>query len=140
MNRFLDESSINEEEYWNFVFVDRMDHHYTEQSEIPIEEDSNSDSPFINKSPEEISKMLVKLCEDTKPELMYMYIIVMDERTLRDDTVLLVVKVPDSPLEMVRAAFEPSAQSIILYHTGHRGIEEDREMAAENKDNVYRGF
>jgi hypothetical protein len=140
MNRFLEESSINDEEYWNFVFVDRMDHHYSKQSETPIEEDSNPNSPFINKLPEEISNMLIKLCEDTKSELMYVYIIVMDERTLRDDTVLLVVKVPDSPLKMVRAAFEPSAQSIILYHTGHRGIEENQDMAAEDKDTVYRGL
>jgi hypothetical protein len=140
MNRFLEESSISDEEYWNFVFVDRTNHHYAKQSEIPIEEDSNPYSPFINKSPEEISKMLIKLCEDTKSELMYMYIIVMDERTLKDDTVLLMTKVPDSPLEMVRATFESSAQSIILYHTGHRGIEEDRDIAAEDKDNVYRGF
>jgi hypothetical protein len=131
---------MNDEEYWDFVSIDNIHHHYSKQSAAPIEEDSNPNSPFINKSPEEISKMLMKLCEDTKTELMYMYIIVMDERTLKDDTVLLVTKALDSPLESVRAGFEVAAESIILFQTGHRGIEECQDQAAEDKDNVFRGL
>jgi hypothetical protein len=84
--------------------------------------------------------MLVKLCKDTKSEILYMYFIVMDERSKRDETVLLVTKGLGCPLEMVRATFGAAAQEIPLYHTGHRGIEEDQELAAEDEDGIFRGF
>jgi hypothetical protein len=140
MTRFLIESGISDEESWDFVFIDRVDHCYTTPSSTPITSSSNPNSPFINKSPQEISEMLIQLCKDTKSEILYMYTIVMDERSKRDDTVLLVTKTPECPLEMVRATFGAAARSIILYHTGHRGIEEDQDLAAEDEDGVFRGI
>jgi hypothetical protein len=113
-----------------------MHYHYTTPSCILISSPSNPTSPFISKSPQEISDMLVK----TKSEIIYMYMIVMDERSKRDETVLLVTKTPECPLEMVRVTFGAAAQSIILYHTGHRGIEEDQDLAEEDGDGIFRGI
>lgn len=64
---------------------------------------------------------------------------IMDERSLQDDTVLLVSAAIDAPVETVRPSFEASAQAIVLYLTGHRGIEEDSESVAEEEDGVYHG-
>jgi hypothetical protein len=65
MNRFLDESGIADDEDLAFVFVDSIDDYYDEPSEAPIKGPSNLDSPFINKTPQECSQLLIKLCEDT---------------------------------------------------------------------------
>jgi hypothetical protein len=51
-----------------------------------------------------------------------------------------VTKTPECPLEMVRVTFGAAAQSIILYHTGHRGIEEDQDLAEEAGDGIFRGI
>lgn len=45
----------------------------------------------------------------------------------------------EQPVYTVRASFGASAQAIVLYLTGHRGIEEDIESAAEEEDGIYHG-
>ena len=144
MNRFVEESDINVDDTGDFAFIDRMDHRYDEPSESPITADSNPDSPFIGKSAQEVSQMLRKLCEDTGSEIMVWYIIIMDERTLRDDTVLLTADDGDAmdgqEIETVRATFEVAADEVVLFHTGHRGIEEDQWKAEKDKDGVFRGW
>ncbi|KAI5242418.1 hypothetical protein E4T47_09162 [Aureobasidium subglaciale] len=102
MTRFLEDSGIAEDDNNSFGSIDSINKYYDEPSGLPIEADSNPNSPFINKSPREC-----------KP--------------IEDD------------FDTVRATFGPSAESIIPYQTGHRGIEEDQDKAAEGKDNVFRG-
>lgn len=136
MNLFLKASGIDECDTWNFVFVDSLDYCYDKPSVVPVHA-SNLDSPFISKTPIECSRMLFRLCEGTGSEIIPFYFIIMDERSKQDHTVLLVNA--EEPLQTVRATFEASAQSIVLYLTGHRGIEEDIESAAKEKDNVYHG-
>ncbi|CAD0100466.1 unnamed protein product [Aureobasidium mustum] len=139
MNRLLIDSGIDEEDTWDFVFADSFDHYYDEPSTVPVKAPSNPNSPFISKTPKECSRLLLELCEDTDSEIIPHYFMIMDERSLRDDTVLLVSAGIEAPVEMVRATFGASAQAIVLYLTGHRGIEEDSESAAEEEDGVYHG-
>ncbi|KAI5198001.1 hypothetical protein E4T39_07007 [Aureobasidium subglaciale] len=139
MNRLLIDSDIDKEDIWDFVFVDSINYCYDEPSTVPVEVNSNPDSPFISKTPDECSQMLFKLHEDTKSKIIPHYFMIMDERSLQDDTVLLVTAGIDEPVSTVRASFGASAQAIVLYLTGHRGIEEDVESAAQEKDGVYHG-
>lgn len=62
----------------------------------------------------------------------------MDERSIRDDTVLLVSAGDEEnwPLKSVRASFAVSAEKLVCYFSGHMGIEEDAEDAAETADGV----
>lgn len=139
MNRLLVYSGIDEEDEWDFVFVDSINHYYDKPSAVPVEAHSNPNSPFISKTPEECSQMLLKLQRDTESEIMPHYFMIMDERSQKDDTVLLVSAGIEAPVYTVRASFGASAQAIVLYLTGHRGIEEDIESAEEEGDGVYRG-
>ncbi|KEQ90377.1 hypothetical protein AUEXF2481DRAFT_33998 [Aureobasidium subglaciale EXF-2481] len=137
MTRFLEDSGIAEDDDYPFGFIDSINQYY-KPSELPIETDSNPNSPFINKSPRGCSELLLELCNDTKSEIIPYFINIMDGRTMRNDTVLLVEHIEDD-FDTVRATFGPSAETIILYQTGHSGIEEDQDKAAEDKDNVFRG-
>ncbi|KAG9560702.1 hypothetical protein KCU71_g8824, partial [Aureobasidium melanogenum] len=142
MNRFLDESGIADDEDLAFVFVDSIDDCYDEPSEAPIKGPSNLDSPFINKTPQECSQLLIKLCEDTESEIIHQYFIIMDERSTRDDTVLLVSAEDaedDMPLCTVRATFQASAEQILLYLAGFGSVMEDAEQASQEPDNIFRG-
>ncbi|CAD0096260.1 unnamed protein product, partial [Aureobasidium vineae] len=139
MNRLLIDSDINEEETWDFVFVDNINHCYDQPSAVPVKTHSNPESPFVSKTPYECSQLLLKLREDTKSNIIPHYFMIMDQRSLQDDTVLLVTAGIDEPVYTVRASFGASAQAIVLYPTGHRGIEEDVESAAQEEDEVYHG-
>ena len=144
MNRFLELSGIDTTDTADFVFIDRMDYVYDQPSKSPVESDSNPNSPFIGKSPREVSQMLRKLCEDTGSEIMVWYIIILDERSTRDGTVLLATDDGDAmdgqEIETVRATFEVAADEVVLFHTGHRGIEEDQWKAEKEGDGVFRGW
>ncbi|KAJ5151965.1 hypothetical protein N7492_010260 [Penicillium capsulatum] len=143
LTRFIEESDLDED-HWNLVFVDSIDDYYYKVSEAPVEDDSDPDSPFIGKTPQECHQLLLKLVEDTDSEIMPQYFAIMDERSTQDDTVLLVY--PETDLEnevlawpTVRTTFEASAVSLKCYHSGHSSIEEDLERAQREHDHVYRG-
>ncbi|KEQ68648.1 hypothetical protein M436DRAFT_76755 [Aureobasidium namibiae CBS 147.97] len=166
MNHFISVSGIDTTDTADFVFIDNMSTHYSNPSTFPVSADSNPCSPFMGKSPTEIWEMLVKLCKDTGSEIMVWYVIVLDERSERDGTVLLVTDVGDvgeedgggdgdgdgdgeeegeeedgggRRIQTVRATFEVAAEEVVLFHTGHRGIEEDQWKAEKDKDGVFRG-
>jgi hypothetical protein len=146
MDRFIEQNDDVDEDNWHFVFVDSIEDYYDEPSEAPIEHGSNPNSPFIGKTPQECYQLLLKLREDTESEIIpYMFAII-DERSIQDDTVLLVRVESDLDDEhevvavrTVRATFQTSGISMVLYETGHSSVEEDAERAAREKDNVYRG-
>jgi len=81
MNRLLTDSGIEEEETWDFVFVDSIEHCYNKLSTVPVKANSNPNSPFISKTPEECSQLLLKLREDTDSEIIPHYFMIMDERS-----------------------------------------------------------
>ncbi|KAG9593868.1 hypothetical protein KCU77_g6339, partial [Aureobasidium melanogenum] len=138
LNRFIEHNDYDMDN-WNFVFVDSLDECYTEPSFAPVKGPGNPNSPFIGKTPRECSRMLVKLCDDTGSDIIPLHFIIMDERSIQDDTVLLVTaEYQDNPLSSVRATFEASASALDLYLTGHSDPEE-HAWYAEATDNVYCG-
>lgn len=145
MDRFIKKNGVDEDN-WNLVFVDSVDDYHDEASEAPREVESDPNSPFIRKTPQECHHLLLKLREDTESEIMTDYFAIMDERSTQDDTVLLVCAERDLggenevlALPTVRATFQASATALMLYETGHSSVGEDAERAAREKDNVYRG-
>ena len=143
MDRFIEQNGVDEDE-WNLVFVDSIDDYYDEASEVPIDDESSPNSPFIGKTPQECHQLLLKLLEDTKSEIMTDYFAIMDERSKEDNTVLLVCAERDLENEVlawptVRATFQASAVALMLYHSGHSSVGEDVERAQREHDNVYRG-
>jgi hypothetical protein len=116
MNRLLAESGIlNEDDISNFAFVDSIDGYYDGPSEMPVDTASNPLSPYIGKSPLACSQMLHKLCKETQSNLMENYFIMMGERSIRDNTVLLVSAGDDEdwPSHSVRASFGVSAERLV---------------------------
>ncbi|KAG9671529.1 hypothetical protein KCU99_g4778, partial [Aureobasidium melanogenum] len=145
MDRFIVNSGF-EEDWWECVFVDSISHCYDEISETPVESDSDPNSPFIGKTPEECHRLLLKLREDTESEISTDFFMIMDEKSVQDDTVLLVSVTGEEDEETgirdlltLRATFEVSAKELMLYSIGHWTIEEDAERAVEQGDSVYRG-
>ena len=145
MDRFITNSGF-EEEWWECVFVDSISHGYDNISETPVESESDPNSPFIRKTPQECHQMLLKLRDETESEITTDFFMIMDERSIRDDTILLVSVTGDKDKETgvrdlltLRATFEVSAKELMLYSIGHWTIEEDAERAMEQEDNVYRG-
>lgn len=143
MNRFIAENDADAE--GRFVFVDTLDDYYSEASEAPMEVDSDPNSPFIRKSPQECYELLLKLREDTESEIITNYFAIMDERSIQDDTVLLVCASVDLDAEnelsiqTIRASFHASVFALMLYETGHSSVGEDGERAGRAGDTVYRG-
>lgn len=60
MNRFIEENGVDEYE-WKLVFVDSIDDYYDKASEAPREVESDPNSPFIPKTPQECYQLLLKL-------------------------------------------------------------------------------
>ncbi|KAJ6002743.1 hypothetical protein N7451_005290 [Penicillium sp. IBT 35674x] len=142
MDRFIEKSDIDEDQ-WNLAFVDSIDDYYDEAAESPLEDESSSDSPFIGKTPQECHQLLSKLVEDTESEIMTEYFAIMDGRSTKDDTALLVCAERNDEDEVVawstvRATFEVTAVSLKCYHSGHSSVGEDLERAECEHDNVYR--
>ena len=136
----------DEEEMWNIVFVDSIDDYYDETSGVPGEDGSDPNSPFIGKTPQECHQLLLKLRDDTESEIFTDLFAIMDERSIEDNTVLLVCAERDSggenevlALATVRATFKAVPTALMLYETGHSSVGEDAERAAREKDNVFRG-
>jgi len=109
MNRLLVDSDIDEEEDWNFMFVDNISQYYSTPSTVPVTAPSDPCSPFISKTPEECARLLLELREDTKSEIIPHHFMMMDERSQRDDMVLLVSAGIEAPVYTVRATSDASA-------------------------------
>ena len=142
--------SVDEDDY-ELAFVDSINDYYREttareKAEEPIAFDTDPNSPFIEKTPEECHQLLLKLKADTESEIFTEYFAIVDERSLKDDTILLccVSRDPGGENEVlavptVRATFQVASIALTLYHTGHSSVEEDADRAALEDDNVYRG-
>jgi hypothetical protein len=142
-DRFIEENEVDDEA-GHMVFVDTVDVYYSEIAKMPTKEDSNPNSPFIGKAPEECYQLLIKLREDTESKIDIERFILMDERSTTDDTVLLVNTFLEQDhetrgMETLRASFGISGLAIVLYESGHSSVEEDADRAKLEQDGVYRG-
>jgi hypothetical protein len=145
MDRFIEANDVDDDE-WNVVFVDCVDNYYDERSWAPVEDDSDPDSPFIGKTPQECHQLLMKLRKDTESEIDTNMFVIMDERSTKDDTVLLVTVERDDggenevlAMPTLRATFQVTNTTLALYAVGFSTVEEDEERAENEEDKVFRG-
>ena len=131
----------------HFVFVDSLTQIYTAETEIGDMEDeqhrtiTSPESPFKGKSPAECHQLLRQLRRN-ESDIDYCSFVVMDERSLTDDTVLL-VNAPgegeEGDVQSVRVAFEIAHWRLSGYSMAMMDVGEDRVAAEGMEDGVLRG-
>lgn len=130
----------------HFVFVDSLTQTYTDETEIGDMEDeqhrtvTSPDSPFKGKSPAECHQMLCQLRRDGS-DVDYCSFVIVDERALTDETVLLVVapgEGEEGEVQTVRAAFEIAHWRLSGYSMAMMDMGEDRAVAEGTEDGVLR--
>jgi hypothetical protein len=130
----------------HFVFVDNLTQTYTVETEIGDMEDEQNktitspDSPFKNKSPSECHQLL-RLLRRQGSDIDYCSFVIMDERSLTDETVLL-VNAPgedeEGEVQTIRVAFEIAHERLGVYFVAEADMSEDRVVAEGTADGVLR--
>lgn len=122
------------------IFVDSSEHTYSAASLLEDgAKPSSSTSPFTGKTAQECYVLLKHLCERTKSTLYPDIFAIFDERSLQDDTVLLVEADQESgEVESVRASFELACCRLMQYFAADAGAGEDREQAERTADGILR--
>jgi len=130
----------------HFVFIDSLSETYTDETEIGDMEDeqnktiSSPDSPFKFKSPTECHQLLRQLRRDGS-DIDYCSFVIMDERSLTDDTVLL-VNAPgegeEGGVQSIRVVFEIAHWKLSGYFMAMMDMGEDRKVAERSEDGVLR--
>lgn len=118
--------------FHNMVFVDSLDEVYTEESEYGHDTPSNPSSPFKGKTWEECAVLLQQLRQNGS-DVNFESFVIMDARTVADDTVLVVGEGGS-----VRAACEIANTIPLVYLSGKSSMEEDQERAIRSPDGVLR--
>ena len=140
MNRFSEadkEKSGDYDSYGRyFVFVDSMHKDYNQEPPEPIEQASSSTSPFIGLTPPECYTLLKELHATTKSNFDLNRFGIMDDRSMEDDTVLIVD--PKTEYLSVRVEFALAMTAMFCWETGHSTVQEDIDTARETRDNVLR--
>ena len=142
MDHFI---AVNQDYYdqafCHLVFVDSVTKTYNDKLEIGMSRPSSTTSPFKGKTPQDCYQLLRQLCTETESDIDYTSFVIMDDRSIEDDTVLLV----SAPREdwqgeilSVRAAFEVAYHRFLGYDMGYMSIEEDQALAEEAHDGVLR--
>ena len=91
----------------------------------PVDE-GVSNSPFKGLSELECYHKLHQIYEDTGSELYHYFFIIMDERSIKDDTVLLCGYFDDEDkVETMRVKFDRAQVKISVLSIGHQGFEDD---------------
>lgn len=148
VDRFIEGNQIYKDQLMcHFVFVDSLTQFYTDETEIGDMEDeqnrtiTSSDSPFKGKSPAECHRLLRQLRRN-ESDVDYCSFVIMDERSLADDTVLLVnapAEGEDGEVQSVRVAFEIAHWRLSGYSMAMMDMGEDRAVAEAAEDGVLRG-
>lgn len=122
------------------VFADSIDQTYSLPSLLGDDfSPSSPTSPFSGKSAHECHVLLKGLCENAKSAILDPGIFaIFDERSLQDDTVLLVEGDEESGIHTVRAAFEVACCSLMNYFAACSSAQEDQEEAEKTADGVLR--
>ena len=132
----------------HFVFVDNLSEIYTEETEPGTMEDEHNklitkpDSPFKGKTPAECHRLLRQLRLGTS-DIDHTSSVIMDERSLTDDTVLLVNTLDNEgeevQLRSIRVIFEIVHWRLLGYMDGEfYSMDEDLEAVKWTEDGVLR--
>ncbi|KAF2159720.1 hypothetical protein M409DRAFT_29880 [Zasmidium cellare ATCC 36951] len=137
MTRFIE---ANDENNFFFVFVDSLTEEYDEPSEAPVTNASSPNSPFIGKSTHECYELLQQLLEDTGSDIDYDCFAIMDERSIRDDTLLLAEgpEEEDGEAQSVRVPFDVASLVMLNFRAGNATASEYRERAEQEDDGVLK--
>ncbi|KAM3419515.1 hypothetical protein BST61_g2858 [Cercospora zeina] len=144
-DRFIEENQNYQDQMICYmVFIDDLSATYTEESEIGEDEEYGSSptrAPFKDKTYQECLEMLRKLRIEHQSDIRCPLFIVMDERTLQDDTVVL-VQAPfmgeEGEIKSVRAEFQVAYGQLMLYEMAYKDIETDQAAAEATEDGVLR--
>ncbi|CAD0089577.1 unnamed protein product [Aureobasidium mustum] len=106
------------------VVIDNLEKTYAEISELPMAA-SHSPAPFKGKNAEECFEMLKKMKADTGSEINVENFAVFDERSVEDDTVLIVqASEKTGEIETVRGALRETDLALVNLWVGNMDIEE----------------
>lgn len=130
----------------HFVFVDSLTDIYTDETEIGDMEDEQNrtvtspDSPWKGKSPTDCHQLL-RQSRLNGSDIDYCSFVIMDERSLSDDTVLLLNAPGEGELgevQSIRVAFEIAHWRLSGYSMAMMDMAEDRAVAERTEDEVLR--
>jgi hypothetical protein len=131
----------NEDEDENVVFFDSVSKSYVMNDILGRNTPSSPShtSPFRGKSPEECWSLLKQLCTETRSVVHTNVFAIMDERSLSDDTVILVDMDEDDVIAYhARCDFKTACAKLHQYYIGDADFEQDLEEAFEDGDGVIR--
>jgi hypothetical protein len=125
-----------------FVFVDDSSTIYTEKSDVGESTPSQSNSSFKNKSADECW-LLLRAMREAGSDIDYESFVIIDDRTLRDDTVLVVVKTlltedEENTNAEVRMSSEIASFRLGCYLGAEGDICEDLVKSQRHADGVLR--
>ncbi|PPJ50653.1 hypothetical protein CBER1_05265 [Cercospora berteroae] len=124
------------------AFIDDLTATYSDESEIGGDV-GTSQAPFKDKTAQECLELLRKLRIENESDIRCSLFIVMDERTLQDETVLL-VQAPflgeEGEIKTVRAEFQVAYSQLMCYEMAYESdnIEADQAAAQATEDGVLR--
>lgn len=127
-----------------FVFVDNSSTVYASKNDVGENTPSQPNSSFKNKSADECW-LLLRAMREAGSDIDYESFVIIDDRTLQDDTVLVVVKellTEDEAAEAtnaeVRMPSELASFQLGCYLGGHTDIGEDVVKSQRHADGVLR--
>jgi hypothetical protein len=128
----------------HFVFVDNSSTVYTTKNDVGENTPSQPNSSFKNKSANECW-LLLRTMREAGSDIDYESFVIIDDRTLQDDTVLVVVKellTEDEAAQAanaeVRMSFELASFRLGCYLAGESDIGEDVVKSQRHTDGVLR--
>ena len=138
-DRFLqaDQDAWGDSIVGSAIFVDSVDTLYTEGHLIGNNISTPSESPFNGQKARGCHALLKRLAEDTGSPVNLHVFAILDGRSLKDDTIL-VIEVCESEFYGVRMEGSLAISRMFQYDIGDMGIDEDMEEAAETANGVFR--
>ena len=136
LNRFMERNGENE---GFFLFVDSVDDRYDGPSEKPARQGSSANSPFVGKAPQECQTLLKELQGNSHLDIDTRFFAILDDRSDREDSVLLVDDSNEDFCTM-KVAFELAMELLMCYVSGHRSVKEDNDSAQREDDGVLRHY
>ncbi|KAM0709405.1 hypothetical protein Q7P35_003443 [Cladosporium inversicolor] len=120
------------------IFVDSVDTLYTEGQLIGHNTSTSPESAFIGQKAKGCHTLLKCLAEQTGSPVNLRIYAILDERSLTDDTILVIEVCESEGYLGVRMEGVLAISRMFQYQVGDIGIDEDMEEAAETADGVFR--
>jgi hypothetical protein len=120
------------------VFVDKITDRYFERSVFGHNAPSSPTSPFKGKNTEECRNLRKRHWEETGSRVDYDNFVILDERSLVDNTAVLVQSKGDGNISVIRAEINITTPRVLLYFTGDAGVDEYFEDLPDPDDDVLR--